>query len=139
LGLPDSPGVPADATKHNLVMPFNDLDAVKAAFKRDPSGIAAVILEPIVGNAGFIRPRPGFLEGLREVTEVHGALLVFDEVMTGFRVGLGGVQGLAGIKPVLTTLGKVIGGGMPLAAYGGRADIMNLVAPAGPVFQAGTL
>jgi len=139
LGLPDSPGVPADATKHTLVVPFNDLAAVSAVFKANPDSVAAIILEPIVGNAGFIRPAPGFLEGLRELTAAHGALLVFDEVMTGFRVALGGVQGIAKIKPDLTTLGKVIGGGMPLAAYGGRRDIMSLVAPSGPVYQAGTL
>jgi glutamate-1-semialdehyde 2,1-aminomutase len=141
LGLPDSPGVPADATKHTLLAPFNDLEAVTKAFAeaKGAGGIAAIILEPIVGNAGFIRPEPGFLEGLRALCTKEGALLVFDEVMTGFRVHPGGVQALAKITPDLTTLGKVIGGGMPIGAYGGRRDIMSLVAPAGPVYQAGTL
>ncbi len=139
LGLPDSPGVPADATKDTLLAAFNDLDAVRAAFAEHKGKIATVILEPIVGNAGFIRPRPGFLEGLREICTAEGALLLFDEVMTGFRVAIGGVQALAKIKPDLTTLGKVIGGGMPIGAYGGRKDIMELVAPAGSVYQAGTL
>jgi len=139
LGLPDSPGVPADATRHTLLAPFNDLDAVKKVFQENDGHMAAVILEPIVGNAGFIRPRDGFLEGLRELCTKAGALLIFDEVMTGFRVALGGVQALKKIKPDMTTLGKVIGGGMPIGAYGGRKDIMALVAPLGPVYQAGTL
>lgn len=139
LGLPDSPGVPADSTKHTLVAPFNDLAAVRELFKANPQQIAAIILEPIVGNAGFIRPDDGFLESLREITAADGALLIFDEVMTGLRVGMGGVQGLKNMKPDLTTLGKVIGGGMPIGAYGGRKDIMSLIAPLGPVYQAGTL
>lgn len=139
LGLPDSPGVPTEATKGTLLASFNDLDAVRGAFEEHHHEIAAVILEPIVGNAGFIRPQPGFLEGLRELCTAHGTLLIFDEVMTGFRVGLGGVQGLKGIKPDLTTVAKVIGGGMPIGAYGGRRDVMAMVAPAGPVYQAGTL
>lgn len=138
-GLPDSPGVPADTTKHTLVCEYNDLEAVRAVFAANPEQIAAVIIEPIVGNAGFIRPKTGFLAGLREQCSAHGALLIFDEVMTGCRVALGGVQELTGIKPDLTTLGKVIGGGLPLAAYGGRQDIMSMIAPAGPVYQAGTL
>ncbi len=139
LGLPDSPGVPGEATRHTLVAPYNDLAATRALFEANPGQIAAIILEPIVGNAGFIRPQPGFLQGLRDLCTENGALLVFDEVMTGFRVALGGMQGLTGIKPDLTTLGKVIGGGLPIAAYGGRRDIMSKVAPEGPVYQAGTL
>jgi glutamate-1-semialdehyde 2,1-aminomutase len=138
-GLPDSPGVPQGATQGTLVASYNNLEEVHNIFKSHPGEIAAVILEPIVGNAGFIRPEPGFLEGLRSITEKDGALLIFDEVMTGFRVALKGVQGLAKIKPDLTTLGKIAGGGMPLGVYGGRRDIMSLVAPQGPVYQAGTL
>ena len=139
LGLPDSPGVPADATKHTLTAPYNDLAAVREVFAANPNEIAAIILEPVVGNAGFIRPLPGFLAGLREITASAGTLLIFDEVMTGCRVALGGMQATVGIKPDLTTLGKVIGGGLPLAAYGGREDIMRMIAPEGPVYQAGTL
>ena len=139
LGLPDSPGVTSAATQNTLVAPYNDLDAVKSVFAANPNEIAVIILEPIVGNAGFIRPLPGFLEGLRELCSSAGTLLLFDEVMTGCRVALGGMQALTGIKPDLTTLGKVIGGGLPLAAYGGRQDIMSLIAPEGPVYQAGTL
>lgn len=139
LGIPGSPGVPEGATKDTLVAPFNNLAAVKELFTSHPKDIAAVIIEPIVGNAGFIRPNPGFLEGIRALCTEFGALFIFDEVMTGFRVGLGGVQGLTKIKPDLTTLGKVIGGGMPIAAYGGRADIMAKIAPSGPIYQAGTL
>lgn len=139
LGLPDSPGVPAEAARHTSVINFNDADAVRELFRTRGSEIAAVIVEPIIGNAGFIRPLPGFLELLREQCSQASALLIFDEVMTGFRVGPSGVQGLTGIRPDLVTLGKVIGGGMPLAAYGGRRDIMSLVAPAGPMYQAGTL
>ena len=137
--LPDSPGVPADAARHTLVVPFNDLPALEAAWAKHPGEVAAVIIEPIMGNAGFIRPQPGYLEGVRRLCTREGSLLIFDEVMTGCRVALGGVQELTGIKPDLTTLGKVIGGGLPLAAYGGRADIMSLIAPSGPVYQAGTL
>jgi glutamate-1-semialdehyde 2,1-aminomutase len=139
LGLPDSPGVPKAATSTTLTAPFNDLEAVKALFEENRDEIAGVILEPVVGNAGFIAPDAGFLEGLRELTQEHGALLVFDEVMTGFRIAYGGAQEKFGITPDLTTLGKVIGGGLPVGAYGGRRDIMSLVAPAGPVYQAGTL
>ncbi|MEH2067678.1 MAG: glutamate-1-semialdehyde 2,1-aminomutase [Nostoc sp.] len=139
LGLPDSPGVPKSATSNTLTAPYNDLEAVKALFAENKDEIAGVILEPVVGNAGFIAPDAGFLEGLRELTHEHGALLVFDEVMTGFRIGYGGAQEKFGITPDLTTLGKVIGGGLPVGAYGGRRDIMSMVAPAGPVYQAGTL
>lgn len=139
LGLPDSPGVPSAATQHTLVAPFNDLSAVAKVFTEYSNQIAAVIIEPIVGNSGFIRPQDGFLEGLQEECKKTGTLLIFDEVMTGFRVAFGGVQGLKGITPDLTTLGKVIGGGMPIGAYGGRREIMDLVAPKGPVYQAGTL
>jgi glutamate-1-semialdehyde 2,1-aminomutase len=139
LGLPDSPGVPPATVADTLVAPYNDLAAVERLFDTFPRDIAAVIVEPVAGNMGVVTPRPGFLEGLRALTQAHGALLVFDEVMTGFRVHPGGVQGLTGITPDLTTLGKVIGGGLPVGAYGGRRDIMSLVAPAGPVYQAGTL
>jgi len=139
LGLPDSPGVPKSTTAATLTAPFNDLEAVKTLFAENPGEIAGVILEPVVGNAGFIPPDAGFLEGLRELTQEHGALLVFDEVMTGFRISYGGAQAKFGITPDLTTLGKVIGGGLPVGAYGGRRDIMQMVAPAGPVYQAGTL
>ncbi|MDF5729323.1 MAG: glutamate-1-semialdehyde 2,1-aminomutase [Rhizonema sp. PD38] len=139
LGLPDSPGVPKSATVNTLTAPFNDLEAVLALFEQNRDEIAGVILEPIVGNAGFIAPDAGFLEGLREITHEHGALLVFDEVMTGFRIAYGGAQEKFGIIPDLTTLGKVIGGGLPVGAYGGRRDIMSMIAPAGPVYQAGTL
>jgi glutamate-1-semialdehyde 2,1-aminomutase len=139
LGLPDSPGVPASTTNDTLTAPYNDLEAVKALFAGHPDAIAGVILEPVVGNAGFIPPDAGFLEGLRELTRDHGALLVFDEVMTGFRIAYGGAQARFGITPDLTTMGKVIGGGLPVGAYGGRADILGLVAPAGPMYQAGTL
>ncbi|MEH1840334.1 MAG: glutamate-1-semialdehyde 2,1-aminomutase [Nostoc sp.] len=139
LGLPDSPGVPKSATSTTLTAPFNDLESVKALFEENRDEIAGVILEPVVGNAGFIAPDTGFLEGLRELTHEHGALLVFDEVMTGFRIAYGGAQEKFGVTPDLTTLGKVIGGGLPVGAYGGRRDIMSMVAPAGPVYQAGTL
>ncbi|MBR8827576.1 MAG: glutamate-1-semialdehyde 2,1-aminomutase [Gomphosphaeria aponina SAG 52.96 = DSM 107014] len=139
LGLPDSPGVPKSTTINTLTAPYNDLEAVKALFAENPDEIAGVILEPVVGNSGFIPPDAGFLEGLREITKNYGALLVFDEVMTGFRIAYGGAQEKFGVTPDLTTLGKVIGGGLPVGAYGGRADIMALVAPAGPMYQAGTL
>jgi glutamate-1-semialdehyde 2,1-aminomutase len=139
LGLPDSPGVPKAATSSTLTAPFNDLEAVKQLFEENRDQIAGVILEPVVGNAGFIPPDTGFLEGLRELTQEHGALLVFDEVMTGFRLAYGGAQEKFGVTPDLTTLGKVIGGGLPVGAYGGRRDIMSMIAPAGPVYQAGTL
>ncbi len=139
LGLPDSPGVPKSTASNTLTAPYNDLEAVKTLFADNPDQIAGVILEPIVGNSGFIIPDAGFLEGLREITKDNGALLVFDEVMTGFRIAYGGVQEKFGVTPDLTTLGKVIGGGLPVGAYGGRKDIMSMVAPAGPMYQAGTL
>ncbi|MGD1852517.1 MAG: glutamate-1-semialdehyde 2,1-aminomutase [Cyanophyceae cyanobacterium] len=139
LGLPDSPGVPKSVTEHTLTAPYNDLEAVKALFAQYPDEISGVILEPIVGNSGFILPDPGFLAGLREITQEYGALLVFDEVIPGFRIAYGGVQEKFGITPDLTTLGKIIGGGLPVGAYGGRRDIMEMVAPAGPMYQAGTL
>jgi glutamate-1-semialdehyde 2,1-aminomutase len=131
--------VPRSVTANTLTAPYNCLESVKQLFAEHPGEIAGVILEPVVGNAGFITPEPGFLEGLRELTKEHGALLVFDEVMTGFRISYGGAQARFGITPDLTTLGKVIGGGLPVGAYGGRADIMGMVAPAGPMYQAGTL
>jgi len=139
LGLPDSPGVPKSTASATLTAPYNDLGAVKALLEQNPGEVAGVILEPVVGNSGFIVPDAGFLEGLRELTREHGALLVFDEVMTGFRISYGGAQAKFGVTPDLTTLGKVIGGGLPVGAYGGRRDIMAMVAPAGPMYQAGTL
>ncbi|MEE8117021.1 MAG: glutamate-1-semialdehyde 2,1-aminomutase [Gemmatimonadales bacterium] len=139
LGLPDSPGVPEAAVADTLVATFNDLGSVERLFEEFPDDIAVVIVEPVVGNMGVVLPVNGFLEGVRALTREHGALLIFDEVMTGFRVHPGGAQGLTGVTPDLTTLGKVIGGGLPVGAYGGRRDIMELVAPAGPVYQAGTL
>jgi glutamate-1-semialdehyde 2,1-aminomutase len=139
LGLPDSPGVPPGAAADTLVAPFNDLTAVARAFDQFPDAIAAVIVEPVAGNMGVVPPVREFLEGLRRITSAQGALLIFDEVMTGFRVHPGGAQALYGVRPDLTTLGKVIGGGLPVGAYGGRRDVMELVAPAGPVCQAGTL
>ncbi len=139
LGLPDSPGVPAALAELTLTVPYNDLGAVAAAFAAHGDEIAAVIVEPVVGNAGFIPPVEGFLAGLREACSAHGALLIFDEVMTGFRVGLGGAQERFGVLPDLTTLGKVVGGGLPVGAFAGPADLMDRVAPVGPVYQAGTL
>ncbi len=139
LGLPDSPGVPRSTTANTLTAPYNDLEAVKELFAENPDAISGVILEPVVGNAGFITPEPGFLEGLRELTKENGALLVFDEVMTGFRISYGGAQARFGVTPDLTTMGKVIGGGLPVGAYGGKSEIMSMVAPAGPMYQAGTL
>ena len=139
LGLPDSPGVPKGVTAGTLTVPYNDLEAVKALFAEYPGEIAAIILEPVVGNSGFIVPEPGFLAGLREITQEAGTLLIFDEVMTGFRIAYGGAQEKFGITPDLTTMGKVIGGGLPVGAYGGRRDVMEMVAPAGPMYQAGTL
>jgi glutamate-1-semialdehyde 2,1-aminomutase len=138
LGLPDSPGVTPGAVADTLTASYNDLAAVEELFD-EHDDIAAVIVEPVAGNMGLVLPQPGFLEGLRELTAAHGTLLVFDEVMTGFRVHPGGAQAHYGITPDLTTLGKVIGGGLPVGAYGGRRGIMELVAPAGPVYQAGTL
>jgi glutamate-1-semialdehyde 2,1-aminomutase len=138
-GNPSSAGVPADFARHTTVLDYNDLDGVESAFKARGGEIAAVIVEPVAGNMNMVRPRPGFLEGLRGLCTQYGAVLIFDEVMTGFRVGPQGAQGLFGICPDLTTLGKVIGGGMPVGAFGGRRDIMETVAPLGPVYQAGTL
>ncbi len=139
LGLPDSPGVPAGLAQLTLTAAFNDAAGVEAIFARRGKDIAAVIVEPYVGNAGFIAPVPGFHETLRAQCDQHGALLIFDEVMTGFRVAAGGAQERLGVRPDLTTLGKIIGGGMPVGAYGGRVDLMKRIAPAGPVYQAGTL
>jgi glutamate-1-semialdehyde 2,1-aminomutase len=139
LGLPDSPGVPPGAAQDTLTLPFNDLPAVESLFQQFPDLIGAVILEPVMGNMGVVLPQSGYLQGLRDLTQKHGALLIFDEVMTGFRVALGGAQTRYNIMPDLTTLGKVIGGGLPVGAYGGRADIMTMVAPAGAMYQAGTL
>ena len=139
LGLPDSPGVPGAVTADTLSCAYNDLKAVEQIFDRQRGRIAAVIVEPVAGNMGVILPEPGFLQGLRAITKADGALLIFDEVMTGFRVHLGGAQALYGVVPDLSTLGKVIGGGLPVGAYGGRRDIMSMVAPAGPMYQAGTL
>ncbi len=139
LGIADTQGVPQAIAETTIALPFNSLDAVEAAFKSRGDQIAAVIVEPVVGNMGCVPPLPGYLEGLRAITERHGALLIFDEVMTGFRVAFGGAQQLYNIRPDLTTLGKVIGGGLPVGAYGGRKDIMSKVAPAGPIYQAGTL
>jgi glutamate-1-semialdehyde 2,1-aminomutase len=139
LGLPDSPGVPADLARLTLTLPFNDTDGVRELFRQRGDQIACVIVEPIVGNAGFIPPVGEFLPELRRLTSENGALLIFDEVMTGFRVALGGAQARFGISPDLTTLGKVIGGGLPVGAYGGRRDLMERIAPAGPIYQAGTL
>jgi glutamate-1-semialdehyde 2,1-aminomutase len=138
-GLPDSAGVPASMTAGTITLPYNDLDAVHELFAVDGAEIAAVALEPVVGNMGCVPPDEGYLAGLREITTRHGALLLFDEVMTGFRLAYGGAQERFGITPDLTAMGKIIGGGLPLAAYGGRADIMDVIAPVGPVYQAGTL
>jgi len=138
-GQPSSAGVPAETVAHTLVLDFNDIDALARAFDRDGPDIAGAIVEPVAGNMNLVAPREGFLQALRELCTRHGAVLIFDEVMTGFRVGLRGAQGLYGIRPDLTTLGKVVGGGMPLAAFGGRRDIMERIAPLGPVYQAGTL
>jgi glutamate-1-semialdehyde 2,1-aminomutase len=139
LGLPGSAGVPEEFTRDTLLAPFNDLDALRLVFQKFPEEIAAVIVEPVAGNTGLILPQPGFLAGLREATARHGALLIFDEVMTGFRVHPSGAQGLYDVRPDLTMLGKVIGGGLPVGAFGGRREIMEMLAPLGPVYQAGTL
>jgi glutamate-1-semialdehyde 2,1-aminomutase len=138
-GYPDSMGVPAAFTQHTVVVPFNDIEAVQAAFEANRGQVAGIILEPVPGNAGLYLPRPGFLEFLRKICREHGALLIFDEVMTGFRLGFGGAQQRFGITPDLTCFGKIIGGGLPVGAFGGRADIMDQLAPIGPVYQAGTL
>uniref|UniRef100_A0A2P2K2X8 glutamate-1-semialdehyde 2,1-aminomutase n=1 Tax=Rhizophora mucronata TaxID=61149 RepID=A0A2P2K2X8_RHIMU len=139
LGLPDSPGVPKETTFLTLTAPFNDLAAIQNIFETNKGQIAAIILEPVVGNSGFIAPKPDFLDAIHKITKENNALLIFDEVMTGFRLSYGGAQEYFGITPDLTTLGKIIGGGLPVGAYGGRRDIMEMVAPAGPMYQAGTL
>src|SRR5436190_16012916 len=139
LGIADTQGVPKAFADTTIALPYNSLEALEAAFRTHGDRIASVIVEPVVGNMGCVPPLPGYLEGMREITARYGALLIFDEVMTGFRVAFGGAQARYGIKPDLTTLGKVIGGGLPVGAYGGRKDIMSKVAPAGPVYQAGTL
>ena len=139
LGLPDSPGVPADVAKHTLTLPWNDLAAVEKLFAERGSSIACVITEPVVGNMGVLVPKPGYLQGLADLCKRHGALFIVDEVMTGFRLSPGGACGLYGVRPDLVTFGKVIGGGLPVGAFGGRADVMDQIAPAGPVYQAGTL
>ena len=138
-GVPTSPGVPEDTARHTIVLPYNDLDAFGALVRKRWSTLACVIVEPVAGNMGVVPPAPGFLEGLRDLTARHGILLIFDEVITGFRLCYGGVQKLLGIKPDLTCLGKIIGGGLPVGAYGGRREIMDRVSPEGPVYQAGTL
>lgn len=137
--VPDSAGVPADYTKNTLVALYNDKDSVEELFEADPDGIAAVIVEPVAANMGVVLPEKGFLEFLRDITERYGALLIFDEVITGFRLALGGAQEYFGITPDLTTLGKIVGGGMPIGAYGGKREIMQMISPEGPVYQAGTL
>ncbi|MGE7826117.1 glutamate-1-semialdehyde 2,1-aminomutase [Paenibacillus sp. NPDC093718] len=139
LGLPDSPGVPESVASNTIAVPYNDLESVQLAFERFGEEIAAVIVEPVAGNMGVVPPQPGFLEGLRKVTSDYGSVLIFDEVMTGFRVDLNCAQGRYGITPDLTCLGKVIGGGLPVGAYGGKRELMDQIAPAGPIYQAGTL
>jgi glutamate-1-semialdehyde 2,1-aminomutase len=139
LGLPDSPGVPEGIAKNTITIPYNDLEGIRYAFEQYGEDIAGVIVEPVAGNMGVVPPQPGFLEGLREITEKNGSLLIFDEVMTGFRVGYNCAQGYFGVTPDLTCLGKVIGGGLPVGAFGGKAEIMEKIAPSGPIYQAGTL
>ena len=139
LGVPSSPGVPAAFAKHTITLPFNDIDAVASYLAEHGNDIACIIVEPVAGNMNCVPPVPGFLEGLREQCDKHGVVLIFDEVMTGFRVSLGGAQGLYGITPDLTTFGKIIGGGMPVGCFGGKKEIMSHIAPLGPVYQAGTL
>lgn len=138
-GIPDSQGVTKGTAQDTLTAQFNNLEEVENLFKSNPEQIAAIIVEPVVGNMGLVKPEPGFLEGLRAICDREGALLIFDEVMTGFRLSLGGAQELFGVRPDLTTLGKIIGGGLPVGAYGGRAEVMDFVAPQGPIYQAGTL
>ncbi len=138
-GVPDSPGVPEGLARETLVAPFNNLAAVEALFDANPGQIAALIVEPVAGNMGLVTPAEGFLEGLRTLADKHGSILIFDEVMSGFRLAPGGAQEVYGVRPDLTTLGKIIGGGLPVGAYGGRKEIMDFVSPAGPVYQAGTL
>lgn len=139
LGIPSSPGVPQGSAQNTLTLPYNDLDGVKKIFQEQGGKIAAVVVEPVAGNMGVVPPKEGFLQGLREITARYGALLIFDEVITGFRVAYGGAQALYGIRPDLTCLGKILGGGLPVGAYGGRKELMSLIAPEGPVYQAGTL
>ena len=139
LGIPSTPGIPQSITEHTLTADFNDLEQTARLFEAYGKDIAAIIVEPVAGNMGFVLPKPGFLEGLRQLCDTYKAVLIFDEVMTGFRVALGGAQAVYGVRPDLTTLGKVIGGGMPVGALGGRSDIMSCLAPEGPVYQAGTL
>ena len=139
LGVPNSPGIPASLAEHTITLTYNDIDSVRETFKEIGDQVAAIIVEPVAGNMNCIPPVPGFLEGLREVCDEHGAVLIFDEVMTGFRVSLGGAQGYYGITPDLTALGKVIGGGLPVGAFGGKREIMEHISPLGPVYQAGTL
>lgn len=139
LGLPDSPGVPEGIAVNTITVPYNDLDSLNLAFEKFGEDVAAVIVEPVAGNMGVVTPKKGYLQGLREITEKYGSLLIFDEVMTGFRVNLNSAQGLYGVKPDLTTLGKIIGGGMPVGAYGGKKEIMEHIAPVGSIYQAGTL
>ncbi|MGZ4110439.1 MAG: aminotransferase class III-fold pyridoxal phosphate-dependent enzyme, partial [Actinomycetota bacterium] len=139
LGIPGSPGVTDGAARDTLTSPFNDLEAARSVFAERGREIAVVIVEPVAANMGVVPPEPGFLEGLRALCDEHGALLLFDEVITGFRVAAGGVQVLTGVSPDLTTLGKIMGGGFPCAAFGGRRDVMEMLAPVGPVYQAGTL
>jgi glutamate-1-semialdehyde 2,1-aminomutase len=139
LGIPGSAGVPAETAMYTLALKYNDLATVEAVFAARPDEVACVIVEPVVGNAGTIPPAPGFLAGLRSLCTTYGALLIVDEVMTGFRLSLGGAQQVYGVTPDLTTLGKILGGGLPCGAFGGRAEVMNSLAPLGPVYQAGTL
>jgi glutamate-1-semialdehyde 2,1-aminomutase len=139
LGLPDSPGVPEGIAKNTITVAYNDIEGIRYAFEQYGEDIAGVIVEPVAGNMGVVPPQPGFLEGLREITEENGSLLIFDEVMTGFRVGYNCAQGYFGVTPDLTCLGKVIGGGLPVGAFGGKAEIMEKIAPSGPIYQAGTL
>jgi len=139
MGVPSSPGIPADFAKHTLTLPFNDEAALRELFAEQGDSLACIIVEPIAGNMNFVEPLPGYLQAMRELCTKHGAVLIFDEVMTGFRVALGGAQELYGVKPDITTLGKVIGGGMPVGAFGGKVEIMERIAPAGPIYQAGTL